>query len=118
MDTFAERLRKTREGKGLTQDGLAKLVDRTKSQSIIANLESGANKSSTYLPEIAHILGVDAYWLKTGKGHPVGKGKALSPDEELIVSALSLISEDLRESWLDAARRAVERAGAKANSAA
>lgn len=64
MSDFATRLRETREARGLTQPQLAKLIG--KGQSLIGNLEAGSRESSTYIPEIAHALGVDAYWLKTG----------------------------------------------------
>lgn len=115
MVTFAERLKATREKKGLTQDALAKLVDRSKSQSIIANLESSANKSSTYLPEIAHALGVDAYWLKTGRGQPNPSSPTLSDDERTLLAGFALMGEEMRQSWLETAQRTVDKATAAKN---
>ena len=68
MDTLANRLKREREIKGITQDALAKLVGRKKRQSLISNLESGTYKSSPWLPEIAYALGLHAMWLKNGIG--------------------------------------------------
>ncbi len=68
MDTLAERLKTEREERGLTQAALAKQVGRLKHQSLIANLEAGTYKSSPFLPEIAFALGLQAMWLKTGRG--------------------------------------------------
>lgn len=65
MNTLAERLKKAREEKGFaTQQALADHL-RIR-QSFIGALESKGQQSSKYMPEIAHALGVDAYWLKTG----------------------------------------------------
>jgi len=110
MGTLASRLKAERERHKLTQDQLAKKVDPTKKQSLIANIEAGTYDSSTYLPEIAHILRVDAFWLKTGRGSKHGPGQPLSDDQQLILDALPMISEDMRESWLDAARKALTKA--------
>lgn len=66
MTTLATRLITSRKAKGLSQEELAKKAG-LKSQSIIGMLESGARKSSSYIPQIAEALGVDAVWLATGK---------------------------------------------------
>lgn len=112
MSTFAERLKSMREQKGLTQDALAKLIDRTKSQSVIASLESGANKSSSYIPEIARALGVDSYWLKTGKGQPNASNAVLTDDERTLLAGFALMGEEMRQSWLETAQRTIEKATA------
>jgi transcriptional regulator with XRE-family HTH domain len=64
MSTLQKRLKDLRAAKGWTQEELAKKVGIR--QSFIGALESSGQKGSAYLPEIAHALGVDAYWLKTG----------------------------------------------------
>lgn len=81
----------------MTQDGLAKAIGQKK-QSVIASLESGQNKSSSYIPEISKALKVDAYWLKTGKGqrHP----SQLSDEEQRLLNGFRLFGQELRESWL------------------
>lgn len=66
MQTLAERLITEREAQGLTQPELAR---RAKiSQSFVAALETGLQRSSGWLPEIAYALGLHAMWLKTGIG--------------------------------------------------
>lgn len=65
METLANRLIRLRQEKGFaTQEALAKAA-RIR-QSFIGAFEAGNQKTSGYLPEIAHALGVDAYYLKTG----------------------------------------------------
>ena len=84
---------------------------------------------------IAIALDVEADWLLTGRraknendkthrkstslNEPAALGYgSLSPDEALLLKALPLISEDLRESWLNAARKAVDRSNdSQANAA-
>lgn len=66
MKTLAERLQETREEKELSQQELAARVKI--SQSFIGALETGRQKTSKWLPEIALALGVNPFWLKTGKG--------------------------------------------------
>lgn len=57
MNTLAERLTSAREEKGWTQPELAQAA-RVKNQSTIGMLESGARKSSSYIPAIANALNV------------------------------------------------------------
>lgn len=64
MDNLAARLKRTRKERGWSQPELAKKAGIT--QSFIAALETEAQQSSKYIAEIAHALGIDAYWLKTG----------------------------------------------------
>jgi transcriptional regulator with XRE-family HTH domain len=71
METLATRLKKAREDKGWTQTELA--ANAKVKQSFIGALEAKNQKTSGWLPEIAHALGVDAYWLKTGKGERLQK---------------------------------------------
>lgn len=66
MDTLSKRLREERERAKLTQQELAKKAGC--GQSLIGNLESGAQKSSAKIPLIAAALGVSALYLSEGKG--------------------------------------------------
>jgi len=67
METTGERVTRLRTALELTQDQLAKKAGVA--QSTINGIEKGARqKMPSSLIEIAHALGVDAYWLKTGKG--------------------------------------------------
>lgn len=61
-----DRLIEARELRGLSQGEIAKQVGVT--QPTYSDLETGESKSSRKLVEIAHVLGVDAYALKTGEG--------------------------------------------------
>lgn len=66
FSTLSKRLTAARKKRGWTQ---MQLVAASKvKQSFIGALEAGNQKSSSWLPEIAHALNVDAFWLKTGKG--------------------------------------------------
>jgi phage repressor protein C with HTH and peptisase S24 domain len=66
MSTLIERLKQSREEAGLSQEELAKRAGVN--QSIIGGLESGHRKKSSYIPDIAHILGVESLWLASGRG--------------------------------------------------
>lgn len=70
MNTLAKRIKACRKQLGLNQTELARKVDPEKGQSFISNIETGRREETPYIPEFAHIFGVDAYWLKTGKGDP------------------------------------------------
>lgn len=74
METLAERLKHARGKSKLNQVQLAKKAG-LKNQSIIGSLESGHRKSSTYIPAIAQVLGVNAIWLATGKGVMMATGE-------------------------------------------
>lgn len=64
--TIAERLKSAREAAGLRQDELAKKAGVT--QGTIANIEGGIRKNPRELLAIARAAGVNAEWLKSGKG--------------------------------------------------
>lgn len=66
ISTLAERLRDSRLEANLRQEQLASMAGV--SQGTIANLESGTRKNPRELLGIARALGLNAEWLKTGKG--------------------------------------------------
>jgi transcriptional regulator with XRE-family HTH domain len=110
METnFADRLKSERERLGLSQDDLAKLVDKKKKQSFISNFETGARKGTAWIVEIAHALGVDAYWLKTGKGIRVAAGVQLSNDQATLLKGFALFDKSLQDNWLENAQRAIDK---------
>lgn len=74
MKPIAKRIKEAREAKGWSGTDLAKHAGIR--QSFIGAIESGAQETSGYLPEIAHALGVDAYWLKTGTEPIIGGDKS------------------------------------------
>lgn len=105
METkLKDRVKAEREARGLTQDQLAKMIDKRKGQSFIGNIESGARAGTTFIAEIAHALGVSAYWLKTGKGERTVSGRILSDDEQLLIDAFPHLDAGVREIWLTSAR--------------
>lgn len=88
MSEFKDRLKQARKNAKMTQVELAKAVNTT--QGSISDLESGRNKSTTNLIEIAGALGVNPTWLATGQGEP-------RPYSE----ANGILSEKQIEIWTD-----------------
>ncbi|WP_066018550.1 helix-turn-helix transcriptional regulator [Endozoicomonas atrinae] len=72
MSTLGARLKSVRKERGISQAKLAEAVGSR--QSSINDIESGRNKSSTYLVKIAEFLNVDPSWLETGHGEIRGVG--------------------------------------------
>lgn len=66
LNEFKERLKIARKNAKMTQAQLAKAVET--SQGSISDLESGRNKSTTNLMQIANVLNVNPNWLATGEG--------------------------------------------------
>lgn len=64
--TLAERLVQARSRTSYGQDAVARLVGL--SQPSYSALETGKSKATTKIGSLAHVLGVDAYWLETGQG--------------------------------------------------
>lgn len=63
---FEDRLKKARKQSGINQHELAQRVGVK--QTSISDLERGKSKSTSFVTQIAHELGVSAMWLATGKG--------------------------------------------------
>lgn len=117
MEKLSHRIKAERKRLKLTQGQLAALVDKNMGQSFISNLETGGREETPYIAELAHALGVDAYWLKTGKGSRTG-ARALTPDEETILAAFPLLDDDGKELWLTMARKKIARFEASKQNAA
>lgn len=92
MKTFQERLRETREERGLKQVELAERIGLS-GQSAIGNMERDSKRSgSRHIAALAAALGVNALWLETGRGPKEANMQApailkdyLSPIEHEIV---------------------------------
>lgn len=67
------------------------------------------------LVELAELSGLSPMWIAKGKGP---RSTVLSTDENTILHALPLVSQDLRDSWLEAAKKAIDKASASKNKAA
>ena len=95
METMSGRLKYARESLlGISQPELARRAGI--SQSFIGALESVNQQNSKYLPEIAHALGVSAYWLKTGKGKTPSKEDLykIEPAREFNAKEPNLVSQE------------------------
>lgn len=110
MNDLAYRLKSEREAKGWSQPELA-AKSRVK-QSFIGALEARNQQNSSWLPELAHALGVNAYWLKTGRGNRTGDEVKLSIEEQTIIDAFRMFGEEMRQSWLDVAHTRIEKESA------
>lgn len=102
--TLAERLIAARTSRGFGQDVVAKLAKM--SQQSYSDLERGKSKGTTRIGSLAHVLGVDAYWLETGieraEGHQVAEVRPeyLSPDLAKLIELLSAMAERKRKALL------------------
>lgn len=103
MKTLAERLVSARSEKGLTQDQLAKAAG-IKNQSTIGMLESGERRRSSYLAEIAEVLGVRAFWLATGRGpkYSATIGQPLLRDAHLLTEPHREVVQNLIDNLIRA----------------
>ena len=90
METLGERIKRLREAKGMTQDQLAKAAGCA--QSTIGTLEKDGRTTRPDLIMIAHALGVDAYYLKTGVDSIIGGDKTIND----VVALMKLMSSEGR----------------------
>jgi transcriptional regulator with XRE-family HTH domain len=89
VESLGERLARLRKAKGLTQDQLAKLAGV--GQSTVGGIEKNARaKIPGSLIDIAHALGVDAYYLRYGVS-------ALVANDMMIDKVVSLMRETAKE---------------------
>lgn len=75
--TFGERIRLAREARGMTQKELADAVGM--SQPALYNTESGRNKSSTKILDLANALKVSPHWIATGKESSFASAEETAP---------------------------------------
>ncbi|MDR0770730.1 MAG: helix-turn-helix domain-containing protein, partial [Burkholderiales bacterium] len=94
--TFDARFKKARGNAGLTQGQLAKkIAEKTgekTTQTTISDIETGKQQSATFTATAAHICGVDAFWLETGKGTMLNDAGNVSPISQNTISEVPLIS--------------------------
>lgn len=64
--SFGSRVKKRREELGMTQPELAKAAGIK--QPTVSNIESGRNKGSSYVVQLATALKCSPHWLATGRG--------------------------------------------------
>ncbi|MPW54137.1 XRE family transcriptional regulator [Moraxella catarrhalis] len=82
MGTLGDRLKVARENKNLSQQEVAERAGM--SQPTYYKIESGKTKRTTYLNDLARVLGVNPNWLATGEGsiHPLQSN--ISPNFESV----------------------------------
>lgn len=91
---LADRLKLAREDAGLTQTELAVRMKPKMAQQTIQHLESGRNKGSKRLPDIADALGVRYPWLAKGDGpmRETAPSEALGPPAATPLDLSTLIA--------------------------
>lgn len=98
---IGDRVRRARKHAKLTQDKLGKAVGLK--QATISDLEKGDSRSSAYLAQIAHVCGVDPYWLATGHGSMEAgpQDGGASPQVEQEAQALAALASPRSEKALE-----------------
>lgn len=94
MNTLGDRLKSARENKSLSQQEVAERAGM--SQPTYYKIESGKTKRTTYLNDLARVLGVDANWLATGQGSMQTNQQIV---DELVASMPNGITYDQIEPW-------------------
>lgn len=92
--SIGKRVREARKSAGLTQKELATKAGMT--QSSLSELETGESAGTTNVATLARHLGVNAYWLETGKGEPRGNGGSLTQLQQIERAApkLQFVSDE------------------------
>ena len=110
METIGDRIKAVRKERGYNQTQLAKKAGSA--QSTISMLERGERTERPDIIGIAHALGVDAYWLKTGKGQRATgvEVSPLSQDQQALIDAWGLIDPDTLDTWVSLAKKKLEQA--------
>lgn len=98
METLGERISRIRNLRRLSQTQLGNMAEC--GQSTISMLENNERTERPDLILIAHALGVDAYWLKTGIEPIIGGDKRINE----VVRLMQETSEPGRAVVLDKAR--------------
>jgi len=104
--TLAQRLTQARAAIGMSQEQVAQAVGIT--QPSYSALERGISKSTSKIGSLAHVFGVDAYWLETGEGQhrrgqvsESGAPYRLPGEQRRLLQLLSRLSARKRRALLD-----------------
>ncbi|UBB25793.1 helix-turn-helix domain-containing protein [Pseudoxanthomonas japonensis] len=105
--TLAQRLTQARAAIGMSQEQIAQAVGIT--QPSYSALERGVSKSTSKIGSLAHVLGVDAYWLETGEGQQPRRGHVaesradyrLAGEQRRLLKLLGRLSPRKRQALLD-----------------
>lgn len=86
LETLGARIRYMRKVLSISQTELAKRANIT--QPVISELESDKARTSGHTASIANVLGVNAYWLETGRDEmPNFRDDSL--DEDIVIPVIS-----------------------------
>ena len=110
--TLKDRLLEARKASGYSQRELAEKVGMKQSTYQALEAVSGKSQGTTLLPQMAFVLGVNAYWLATGEG-PKEQGSLLDSQERELIDAWRLLPEQSKQTVLiqfRALRQSVEKA--------
>ncbi|QLB14887.1 hypothetical protein A6B39_05170 [Mannheimia granulomatis] len=95
METLGTRLQKALNQQGLTQEGLANIVEV--SQTAISDIVKGKTQNPRNIFEIAQALSVSVEWLKTGKGEAPNfanfEGNSTASEDEEVIRVSLLNAE-------------------------
>lgn len=83
---FKDRLKKARKQSGINQHELAQRIGVK--QTSISDLERGKSKSTSFVTQMAHELGVSAMWLATGKGEMLERTVQAKPEPSANTSSV------------------------------
>jgi transcriptional regulator with XRE-family HTH domain len=91
------RIKQARKLRGISQEQLAKAVGTA--QPVISALESGKQRGTAMIVEIAHVLRVRPMWLADGSGPMDAKPGENARDEALqrLLDAWELLTPEQRE---------------------
>ncbi len=104
--TLAQRLIQSRTASGMSQSEVAAAIGIA--QASYSSLERGISKRTCYIGSLSHVLGVDAYWLETGKEHTPRRGVAearadytIPADTRRLIQAVEKLGDRKRKALLD-----------------
>ena len=89
---------------------IAEMCDVSKQSVYDWQKKKTINLKGETLVGLSDASGFTAKWIISGKGP---RDTALPPDEQTILEAFRLFGDEMRESWLDAARTRLEKEAAK-----
>lgn len=97
--TLQERLLEARKISGYSQQQVADKIGMKQPTYSALEKSGGGSKRTTFLPEIAFVLGVRAYWLATGEG-PREEGDLPDLKERELVNAWRTFPDESKEAVL------------------
>lgn len=102
------------EAKGLSIAAIANAIGTSRQAVNDWKLGKGlANSRAAFVVELAELSGLNARWIINGKGPK----NSLSQEQKLLLEGFPLLDESHRQSWIDAANRAINEAAERSKTA-